>query len=80
MLAMMFNYINEETVMAGPGWSRVGSLFISRGERGEDDVVVRRQEWTHYRSSGSGSGWTEEEMVVVLEVVLSVCVGVSYWT
>ena len=74
MLAMMFNYINEQTVMAGPSSSRVRSLFISaRGERQE------RMMWSEGKA-GLIIDHQVQVVVVVVVVVVSVCVGVSYWT
>ena len=64
MLAMMFNYINEETVMTGPACSRVGSLFISaRGERGgmiwsegKNGLIIRIDGARGGGGGGSGGG------------------------
>ena len=81
MLAMMFNYINEETVMAAGLLSCWKPLYLDerrerrRGRRGRGGQKVRMD-------SLSIIMWTVVEVVVVVVVgvVVSVCVGVSYWT
>ena len=72
---MMFNYINEETVMAATE-SRLVSCWkpLYLGERrGGCGQEVRMD-------SLSIIMWTVVEVVVVVGVVVSVCVGLSYWT